>query len=129
MRAVDTNILARFIMQDDHRQAQLAEAILAEPFFTSDTVFLELGWLLSSRYRLDRRDLAATLHDVLSMPTITVNDPEALRWAVDRFAAGGDLADMIHIVASAPADCFVGFDRGVAESAGDTAPMPIETLV
>lgn len=128
MKAVDTNVLARYITGDDPAQAEQATALLAQPFFVADTVFLETAWLLSSYYRLDRATLAATLRDLLSLPTIAVRDHDGLLWTVDRFAAGADLADMIHLVASAGLDAFVSFEKHLAKGAGPDTPIAVERL-
>lgn len=128
MRSVDTNVLARYVMRDDEAQARVADATLSEPCFISDTVFLETAWLLSSRYRLTRAVLAATLADLLQLPAVTVSDPDRIGWAIERFAAGADFADMMHIVASDGADSFVTFERDMVHLAGSESPIPVETL-
>ncbi len=128
MRSVDTNVLARFILKDDDLQAPLAEAILNEPFFVADTVFLELAWLLSSHFGVNRPELGLVLSNLLTLPHITVCDGAAMEWAIERFLAGADLADMIHIIGSSRADCFASFERKLERLAGPAAPIPIERL-
>ena len=66
MRALDTNVLARFFVDDaDDEQAVLqrpaAMAALAERSFVSMTVLLELEWVLRGFYELPAR--AATSAD------------------------------------------------------------------
>lgn len=82
MRALDTNVLARLVAGDDAVQTGVATAVLREPCFISDTVLLETARLLSSRYRMDRADLAATFLDLLRLPSVTVSDPAMLEWAI-----------------------------------------------
>ena len=49
MRAVDTNVLARYYLRDDPTQARLAGKILsAGGVFVPKTVILELEWVLRS---------------------------------------------------------------------------------
>lgn len=55
MKSVDTNVLVRFILGDDPEQSAQAEAIVKEGVFVPITVLLELGWVLGSRYGLDRK--------------------------------------------------------------------------
>lgn len=128
LNAVDTNVLTRYIVQDDVAQSETATAVLAEPCFVSDTVLLETAWLLSSRYGVRRADLAETLLDVLRLPALVVSDAAVVAWAIERFAEGADLADMLHVVSARHADRFVTFDARLARQAGAQAPMPIETL-
>lgn len=126
MKAIDTNILARFIMQDDPVQAVLAEKVLTAPCYISDTVLLETAWLLSSRYRVGRAMLADTLRDILALPTITVSSERLIKWAVDRFAAGADFADMMHIVGARDCDGFVSFEHRLVTRAGPDSPVQVE---
>jgi predicted nucleic-acid-binding protein len=49
-----------------------------------------------------------------------------VRWAIERFAAGADFADMIHIVAARGAVAFVSFESRLSKLAGTASPMPIE---
>ena len=129
MRAVDTNILARFILQDDARQARQAEAILREPVWIAGTVLLELGWVLSRRLGMDRAVVADALSTVLGLDTTHMAYRAMLLWAVERFRAGADWADVVHLVNSRDAaDVFVTFDRDLARAAGAQAPIRVDTL-
>lgn len=128
MRAVDTNILARFVLADDPRQAALAAGVLRDPCYIADTVLLETAWLLSSRFALGRDVLAATLRDLIDLPNVTVSDLAGLRWAIERFAQGADFADMLHVHAARGTDAFVSFEKRLARLAGPDSPVVIETL-
>jgi predicted nucleic-acid-binding protein len=128
VRAVDTSVVARYVVQDDPEQARIATEILKEPCFIADTVLLETAWLLSSRYGMARADLAATLADIVRLPKIAVSDPALVGWAVDRFARGADFADMIHLLSAGGCDSFASFERHLPTKAGADAPIPIETL-
>ena len=128
MNAVNTNVIARYVVQDDPAQTEIATAILAEPCFVSDTVLLETAWLLSSRYRIGRAELVATLRDLLRLPLLSVSNQPLIIWAIERFAAGADFADMMHIVSGRHADRFVSFETRLPALAGPDSPVPIETL-
>lgn len=128
MRAIDTNVVARYLLADDPDQYERSCAIIASGVFVSTTVLLETGWLLLSRYRFPRASAAALLADVVDLPSVSVADPSAVAWALSRFAAGADLADMIHLAEAKPASAFVTFDQSIAHDAGATSLVPIETL-
>ncbi len=128
MRAIDTNVAARFLLADDPEQATLAIDIMAGSVFVPITVLLELGWLLTSRYRQPRDVVATALLDMVDLPKVTVNDPALVRWALNRFAQGGDFADMLHLIAARDAAGFATFDRAIAAAAGPDSPVAIETL-
>lgn len=129
MRAIDTNVLARLILQDDVEQARTAEDIVRQPFWITLTVWLELGWVLNKRLRLDRDIVSAALETVIDMDTAHGSDPDGMRWAISRFREGADWADMIHILASRRvADRFATFDAGIAAKIGPDFPFRVETL-
>ena len=126
MKAVDTNVLARFLVNDDAEQSPIATRVLAGPSYIADTVLVETAWLLSSRYGFGRAVLAEALLDILNLPTVEVSDPALIGWAVRRFAAGADLADMMHLIGGRHADAFVSFETKLATQAGPDTPVPIE---
>lgn len=129
MKAVDTNILARFILADDEHQSEMASEILGTPVWVSLTVWLELGWVLSKRAALGRAMVADAIETLLQLGTIHTADRDGLAWAVARYRAGADWADVIHLVsARTAADGFVTFDRGIATYAAQS-PIPVETLI
>ncbi|MBV8973235.1 MAG: hypothetical protein JO290_13200 [Sphingomonadaceae bacterium] len=66
--------------------------------------------------------------DLLDIATLTVVEREAVAWAVTRYAAGADFADMLHLALSGEASRFATFDRDVAPYA-DAAVVPVETVV
>ncbi|GAA0667433.1 putative nucleic-acid-binding protein [Sphingomonas insulae] len=125
MKAVDTNIVARYITNDDPIQSPIATAVLAQPSYIADTVLLESAWLLSSRYGYGRALLADTLNDLIDLPSVTVSDPALIRWAIGRFAAGADFADMMHLISGRHADGFVSFEDRLVALAGPDTPLPI----
>jgi len=128
VKAVDTNVLARYLTRDSPQQADTAARILQEPTFVSNTVFLELAWLLRSRYHFSRIDVADALRTVLALPAVTVTNRKSLLWAVDRTLDGADIADMVHLVSADKAEAFVTFDKAIARTLKAASPIPIETL-
>ena len=130
MRAIDTNVLARLILRDDEAQACVAEDVVRQPFWIALTVWLELGWLLFKRLKLDRSVVCDALDAIASLETAHSSDLNGICWAITQFRGGADWADMIHLVASSnAADRFATFDAGIARRlADDGSLMPIETL-
>ncbi|WP_066664821.1 MULTISPECIES: type II toxin-antitoxin system VapC family toxin [unclassified Sphingomonas] len=129
MKSVDTNVLARFILGDHPEQGQRAVEILREPVWISFSVWLELGWVLSKRLGLDRAIVADMLGTILTIDTVHAPDSAGLSWAIERYRAGADWSDMIHLIcADGIADHFVTFDRALAARAGTNAPLRIETV-
>lgn len=126
MNALDTNVLIRWITRDDEAQARQADALLLDPAFVSLPVLLETAWVLGGRpFLFDRATRAEMLHAIVDTDTITVASEDAIRWAIERFAAGADIADMIHIVAARGATRFISFEKDLALQAGSQSPLPI----
>ncbi len=127
MKAVDTNILVRWITRDDPVQAALADIVMGTPVLVSHTVLIEVVWTLRGKtYRFERSDVANVLDGVVGLATTTIPFEEGVRWAIERYAAGGDFADMIHLIGSNGADRFVSFERRLSQQAGPDKPLPIE---
>ncbi|WP_033919440.1 type II toxin-antitoxin system VapC family toxin [Sphingomonas sp. 37zxx] len=128
MKALDSNVVLRLLLGDDPVQAPIAEQIVRGPCWISLTVLLEIAWVLGSRYRLDRADVAAVLRAMFCYETLTIEAGEDALWAIDRYEQGGDIADLLHLVAARHTDAFATFDRGIARATGPGGPVPIETL-
>jgi predicted nucleic-acid-binding protein len=126
-RAVDTNIVIRYLTRDDPVQTPIATDILRAGFLLSSTVLIEVEWVLRSYYRWPRDRIAEALFGLIDLPSADVV-PEGAKWALARFAEGADLTDMIHILAGVGASAFVTFDDDIASYAGANSPLPIETL-
>ena len=127
MISLDTNVLARAILNDDRAQSPVAVALLARQSLVVPTVLQELIWVLQARPRWSRLEIASALRDLLDIATLLVVESEAIGWAVERYAAGADFADMLHLALSGEATAFVTFDQSVARF-GDPAVVPVETL-
>ena len=127
MRSVDTNVLVRAFLNDVAEQYEIAREVLARPLLVTTTVVLELVWVLTSSRRQTREEVVANLRDLLEVRHIVFADAAAVSWALERYADGGDFADMLHLALSRGASSFVTFDQGIARHAVGS-PVPVETL-
>ena len=135
MRALDTNVLARFFV-DDADDAQAAKqrpaaiAALAERSFVSVTVLLELEWVLRGFYELPTRDISRVFRALASIEHITLEDRDAVLVAADAFDKGLVFADALHLARSSRASGFATFDQRLAKRAKALAlTPPVELLV
>jgi len=135
MKALDTNVLARFFV-DDADDAQAAEqrpaaiAALAERAFVSVTVLLELEWVLRGFYELPPRDVSRVFRALVSIEHVTLEDRDAVLVALDAFDKGLDFADGLHLARSSRASGFATFDQRLAKRAkGLALAPPVELLV
>jgi len=112
---------------DDPVQSPRAKAILNEPFVLLASVLIEVEWVLRSQYGWSRAAIAEALAELIDLPALT-EVAAAAGWAVERFAAGADFADMVHLASAGGAARFITFDRRLKIKAGSQSPLPIETL-
>ena len=134
MKALDTNVLARFFIDDpDDRQAakQRPAAIVAlsERAFVSVTVLLEFEWVMRGFYGMARKDIARVLRALVGIEHVTIENQNTVLTALEAFDAGLDLADALHVCRSERATGFATFDRRLVKRAGGlTLPQKVELL-
>ena len=125
MRAVDTNVVVRYLTGDDPGQAARAKAAIdAGNVFVSTTVLLESAWVLRSVYGLAGEEEAAALRAFSGLPGVSVESPDLIAEALGRAEAGMDVADALHLGAAARCEALLTFDRRFIELAGD-APVRV----
>lgn len=112
---------------DSPDQTAKARAILSRDFIVSASVVVEAEWVLRSVFGWSRAEIAAALTEIFDLPGLA-GAPNRIEWVLERFAAGADLADMVHVASADAASRFVTFDKRVARKAGFEAPVEIETL-
>lgn len=118
MRAVDTNVVVRYLTGDDPDQAARARAAIGEgDIFVSTTVLLESEWVLRSAYGFDGKRVAEALRAFLGLPGVAVESPVLLAEALARTETGMDFADALYLGAAARCETILTFDRRFIESA------------
>ena len=134
MKALDTNVLARFFIEDADdpqaaRQRPAAVAALSERAFVSVTVLLEFEWVMRGFYALPRRNIVRVLRALVGIEHITLDDRSAVLQALDGFEAGLEFADALHIARSTRAASFATFDQRLAKRAKGLAVVPAVELL
>lgn len=128
MIGLDTNVLVRYIMQDDAVQAAKATALVEtldaeRPGFVALVSIVELYWVLTSCYDLTEAQVMQALEILLRTKEIVVDQAEQVLRAL-RACAGGkaDFADCLIERTAAAAGCTrtVTFDTKAARHAGMT---------
>lgn len=118
MISVDTNVLARLIVNDDAAQGKRAAALLRrEEVFIAKTVLLELEWVLRGAYKIERATILKALLGVLGLPNVIAEDSARIAAALRDYEAGLDFADALHLSSSIEADRFVTFDEKLCKRA------------
>lgn len=128
MIGLDTNVLVRYVMQDDPKQSRLATKLIESlgseaPGFVPLVAVVELVWVLSSSYRLSRVQVAETLDLLLRSKEIVVDRADLVLQAQRRFASTrADFSDCLieRIAHDQGCGSTMTFDAGAAKSAGMT---------
>jgi predicted nucleic-acid-binding protein len=125
---LDTNVLVRYVMQDDPRQSPRATRLIEslsseEPGFVPAVALVELVWVLSGSYGLARAQVAAVLETLLRSKELVIDRADLVAQALSRFATdGADFADALieRIAVAAGCAATMTFDTGAAKAAGMT---------
>ena len=126
MIGIDTNILARFLAQDDAEQGRRADSLLQtlspqNPGFVSLVSLIELAWLMRSRYHMSKSELIQNLERLLNSPELVIESQQTVGQAIARFgAAKTDFADCLIERSGHVAGCrhTVTFDENAAKTSG-----------
>jgi predicted nucleic-acid-binding protein len=118
MVAVDTNVLVRFLVRDDPKQAgRAASLIRSTPVWISKTVLLETDWVLRSLYDFSMEARTTALRALAGLRTIFLEDELAVAKALDRSQSGLDFADALHLASIGNAKQFATFDQKLIKQA------------
>lgn len=120
MKALDTNVLVRFLVKDDEQQAQAvyrkfkqAEA-KKDVFFIPVLVVLETVWVLESVYEVTRQEILDAIDQLLAMPILKFEVQSAVRSFVSSARESKtDLSDLLiaHCARTSGCECVITFDR------------------
>jgi len=126
MTGLGTNILVRFITEDDPDQSKRADNFLQSlspenPGFIPLVTLAELVWVLRGRFRSSKLQIIQRLAQILNSPELVVEGRMAVYTALARFSTSkADFADCLIACLGDAADCHdtVTFDVDAARYAG-----------
>lgn len=118
MTGLDTNVLIRYLTQDDPAQFAAALRLLNKKgatFFVPDLVLVEVDWVLSGVYGWTRAEIAETFARLLTIHNLVFEDESRVRGALKAVRLGADLADALIAALSRERGCgeLATFDRGL----------------
>jgi predicted nucleic-acid-binding protein len=124
--ALDTNVLVRFLTQDDAGQAELAARLIEgltpeAPGFIAREVVVELVWVLERSYSFARAEVALALEALLTAAELEVEAADDVGTAMTRYRdEGPGFADQMIAAAGRRAGAaeLVTFDRNAAAIGG-----------
>jgi predicted nucleic-acid-binding protein len=129
--ALDTNVLVRFLVDDDKAQSATAATLVRraiaknESLFLADIVVCETVWVLSSAYRVARGEIGDVLGQLLAATHLLFRDVDVLLRAREAFVRGrADFADYVIREGALAAGCdeVATFDRSLLREQGFVAP-------
>ena len=127
MPALDTNVLVRYVVQDDSGQLAVAKRLLdrciaeGQSLYVPVTVTLELEWVLRARFGYAKNDVLQVLSNLFSAAELTFESERALEVALQLYREGSaEFADCLHIALAAQAgeQPLWTFDKAAAKVAG-----------
>jgi predicted nucleic-acid-binding protein len=128
LTGIDTNILIRYVIQDDPLQFSIAsnflDSLTAEnPGYITLVSLAELCWVLIQRYKLPRISFVHSVQSLLASEEIEIQSESIVRQALSLFMkSNADFADCLIAGCSRAAGCaaVVTFDKKAAKSIGMT---------
>jgi len=125
VRALDTNVLVRYLTADEPVQARAAERFIEvcrkneEPLFISILVLCETAWVLARTYRQPKAEVIRTLEQIIETNLFIIERDDLVRRSIEQFRLGkANFADYLigNIARNAGCTDTVTFDRALAAS-------------
>lgn len=117
MIGLDTNILARYFIEDEGDEEASKQRLLArdlmesgKALMVSKTVILELEWVMRGYYKFERDDIINVFRALIAFPNITIEDAATVEQALDSFEQGLDFADALHHASYKACEAMASFD-------------------
>jgi predicted nucleic-acid-binding protein len=126
MTGLDTNVLVRYLTQDDLAQARKANSLIdgavgkGERLHLDVVVLCELVCVLRGAYRFGKQTVTDAVGKILDAAQFSIEDRDLLREALDAYRGGqGDFADYVLGLRNRMAGCgaTVTFDRSLKRNA------------
>ncbi|MGR9109036.1 MAG: PIN domain-containing protein [Gammaproteobacteria bacterium] len=86
--AIDTNVLLRYLLQDDEDQAATANRLIngSEPVLLTDVVLVETVWTLTGKkYGLDKHGVLAVLNALFEEPNLRFENAQTVWKALNDY--------------------------------------------
>jgi predicted nucleic-acid-binding protein len=125
LKALDTNVIVRFLINDDKTQGRKARVLFenaertGERYLIGTTVLLETIWVLSAVYDLAREDVLHALELLTQIPILEFESYETVLELVRLGATtNADLPDLLIGLSGKAAGCesTLTFDKGLGRT-------------
>ena len=111
MIAIDTNIIVRFLTQDDDVQYEKAYEIFRKnEIVIPDTVIQETEWVLRYSYTFNPSDVCDAFRKLFGLENVHLQNPYLVLLAIEWYENGLGFSDAIHLAQSQHVSRLVTFD-------------------
>jgi len=132
MIGLDTNILARYYIEDESdaeagKQHVAAKALFesGQSLFICKTVMLEFEWVMRGYYRFHVSEIASVFKNLLSQSHVQLEDQRCVTQALVSYESGLDFADALHLASCKNCAEFASFnDKKFARRAKGNGLLP-----
>jgi predicted nucleic-acid-binding protein len=91
MIGIDTNVIIRYIVQDDPEQAKVATKLIEQscsldnPGYINHIVLCEIVWVLRRNYKLDKQSICQVIEQIMRTDKLMIEDIQLVRKALETF--------------------------------------------
>lgn len=112
MIAVDTNIIIRFLTNDNEKQYKKAFSIFkTKDVFIPDTVILETEWVLRYAYEFSIEDICTAFVKLFGLNNVYTSNPAFIAHAIEWHRRGLDFSDALHLAHCQEYEKLYTFDK------------------
>lgn len=120
MIGIDTNVLVRYITQDDKKQAEMVNDLFEkklssdQPGFISFVVLVEMVWVLEGCYKQPKNEIIRVISKLLSVKQLMIENKNTADKALKLYrSCSADFSDAVIYVLSCEKGCssVVTFDK------------------
>lgn len=102
MIGIDTNVIVRYIVQDDPKQAKAATKLIEQtcstdnPGYINHIVLCEIVWVLKRNYKLDKQSICQVIEQIMRTDRLMIEDIQLVWKALETFKkTKADYADCL----------------------------------
>lgn len=117
MIGLDTNVLARYYIQDDadaeaQGQHEAARGLIesGQPLMVCKTVLLELEWVMRGYYGFTAKEIASAFSHLVALQHVHIEDRASVMQALSHMTGGLDFTDALHLAAYRECSEMASFD-------------------
>lgn len=123
MIGLDTNVVVRYLTQDDKKQAAITNALFEKelseknPGFITLITLVEITWVLESCYEQEKANLLAVIASLIAIKQLVIERSDLVYLALKRYESGkADFSDAMIAVIAEDNGCekIVTFDKKAA---------------